>query len=79
MSRIDACLLALKKAGQRARGAVLASDAFFPFPDVVEEAMKRGVTALIQPGGALRDKETIKAANEYEMAMLFTGIRHFRH
>lgn len=79
MSRIDACLLALKKAGQRARGAVLASDAFFPFPDVVEEAMKRGVTALIQPGGALGDKEIIKAANEYEMAMLFTGIRHFRH
>lgn len=79
MSRIDACLLALRKAGERAKGAVLASDAFIPFPDVVEEAMKRGVTALIQPGGALRDKETIKAANEYEMAMLFTGIRHFRH
>lgn len=79
MSRIDACLLALKKAGNRARGAVLASDAFFPFPDVVEEAMKGGVTALIQPGGALNDNKVIGAANEYEMAMLFTGIRHFRH
>jgi len=79
MSRIDACLLALRKAGQRARGAVLASDAFIPFPDVVEEAKKKGVTALIQPGGALKDNKVIGAANEYEMAMLFTGIRHFKH
>ena len=79
MSRIDACLLALRKAGERAKGAVLASDAFIPFPDVVEEAMKRGVTALIQPGGALKDNEVIETANKYEMAMLFTGIRHFKH
>ena len=79
MSRIDACLLALKKAGKRARGAVLASDAFIPFPDVVEEAKKKGITALIQPGGALKDNKVIGAANEYEMAMLFTGIRHFKH
>jgi len=79
MSRIDACLLALRKAGERARGSVLASDAFIPFPDVVEEAKKKGVTALIQPGGALRDKKVIEAANEYGMAMLFTGIRHFKH
>jgi len=79
MSRIDACLLALRKAGERAKEAVLASDAFFPFPDVVEEAGKRGVTSLIQPGGALRDKKAIEAANKHKMAMLFTEMRHFRH
>ena len=79
MSRIDACRLAIRKAGRRVKDAVLASDAFFPFPDVAEEAGKRGITALIQPGGALRDKEVIETANKYEMAMLFTGMRHFRH
>ncbi len=79
MSRIDACLLALRKAGDRAKGAVLASDALIPFPDVVEEARKRGITALIQPGGALKDNKVIEAVNEYKMAMLFTGIRHFKH
>ncbi len=79
MSRIDACLLALRKAGERAKGAVLASDAFIPFPDVVEEARKRGVSALIQPGGALKDNEVIGVVNQYKMAMLFTGIRHFKH
>jgi len=79
MSRIDACLLAIRKAGERAKGAVLASDAFFPFPDVVEEAEKKGITALIQPGGALRDKKVIETADKYGMAMLFTGMRHFRH
>jgi len=79
MSRIDACLLAIQKAGERAKGAVLASDAFFPFPDVVEEAEKKGITALIQPGGALRDKKVIETADKYGMAMLFTGMRHFRH
>ncbi len=79
MSRIDASLLALQKAGERAKGAVLASDALIPFPDVVEETGKRGITALIQPGGALKDNKVIGVANEYEMAMLFTGIRHFKH
>ncbi len=79
MSRIDACLLAIKKAGRRAEGAVLASDAFFPFPDVVEEAGKNGITAIIQPGGALRDKKVIEAADTHKIAMLFTGMRHFRH
>jgi len=79
MSRIDACRLAIRKAGRRVKDAVLASDAFFPFPDVAEEAGKRGITALIQPGGALRDKQVIETANKYEMAMLFTGMRHFRH
>ena len=79
MSRIDAALVAFRKAGKRCNGAVLASDAFFPFPDVVEEAGKRGITAIIQPGGALRDKESIKMANHYNIAMVFTGIRHFLH
>jgi len=69
----------LLKAGKRARGAVLASDAFIPFPDVVEEAKEKGITALIQPGGALKDNKVIGTANEYKMAMLFTGIRHFKH
>ena len=79
MSRIDACLLALRKAGKRAKGAVLASDALIPFPDVLEEARKKGITALIQPGGALKDNKVIETANEYGMAMVFTGIRHFKH
>ncbi|MBC7188609.1 bifunctional phosphoribosylaminoimidazolecarboxamide formyltransferase/IMP cyclohydrolase, partial [Candidatus Aerophobetes bacterium] len=79
MSRIDAANLAIKKAKNRCQEAVLASDAFFPFPDVVEEAAKAGIKAIIQPGGALRDKEVIKAANKYKIAMVFTGIRHFLH
>jgi len=79
MSRIDAALIAIRKAGKRTEGAVLASDAFFPFPDVVEEAGRSGITAIIQPGGALRDNEVIKMANRYNIAMVFTGIRHFLH
>ncbi|TET28735.1 bifunctional phosphoribosylaminoimidazolecarboxamide formyltransferase/IMP cyclohydrolase [Candidatus Aerophobetes bacterium] len=79
MSRIDSTLIAIRKASRRARGSVLGSDAFMPFPDVVERAEKAGITAIIQPGGALRDKEVIKMANQCQMAMLFTGIRHFRH
>ncbi len=79
MSRIDSTLIAIRKASVRAENAVLASDAFIPFPDVVEAAGKAGITAIIQPGGASRDKEVIKTVNEHRMAMLFTGIRHFRH
>lgn len=79
MSRIEAAELAIKKAGERVKGAVLASDAFFPFPDVVELAAKHGVTAIIQPGGSKRDQESIDKANEVGMAMVFTGRRHFRH
>jgi len=79
MSRIDSCLIALRKAKDKAKGAVLASDAFFPFPDVVEEAGKAGITSVIQPGGARRDEEVIKMANSYGIAMLFTGMRHFKH
>ncbi len=79
MSRVDSSRLAIGKAGDRARGACLASDAFFPFPDAVEEAGKSGITALIQPGGSLRDQEIIAAADRYRMAMMFTGMRHFKH
>ena len=79
MSRIDAALIAIRKAGERCRGAVLASDAFFPFPDVLEEAKKAGITAIIQPGGSIRDKEVIKVADRYNIVMVFTGVRHFLH
>lgn len=79
MSRIDAALLAIRKAGDRCKGAALASDAFFPFPDVVEEAEKAGITAIIQPGGSVKDKQVIQAANRYDIAMVLTGLRHFLH
>ena len=78
-SRVVSVELALKKAGERARGSVLASDAFFPFPDGVELAAEGGVTAIVQPGGSVRDQEVIQTANKYNLAMLFTGVRHFRH
>ncbi len=78
-SRVDAVRLALQKAGAQAAGAVLASDAFFPFPDGVELAAEAGVTAVIQPGGSVRDAEVIAAADGANMAMVFTGVRHFRH
>ena len=79
MSRVDASMIAARKAGERARGSVLASDAFFPFRDGVDAAAEAGVTAVIQPGGSMRDDEAIKAADEHGMAMLFTGMRHFKH
>jgi phosphoribosylaminoimidazolecarboxamide formyltransferase / IMP cyclohydrolase len=78
-SRVDAVELAIKKAGERAKGAVMASDAFFPFPDGVEAAIRAGVTAIIQPGGSIRDAGVIEAANKAGVAMIFTGTRHFRH
>jgi len=78
-SRVDAVQVALNKAGERARGAVLASDAFFPFPDGLQAAIDAGVTAVIQPGGSIRDNEVIEAANSADIAMVFTGVRHFRH
>jgi len=78
-SRVDSVAIALKKAGERAPGSVLASDAFFPFPDGVELAAKGGVTAIIQPGGSVRDEEAIRVANEHNIAMVFTGMRHFKH
>lgn len=78
-SRVDAVELAVKKAGENAQGAALASDAFFPFPDGVEAAAEAGVTAIIQPGGSIRDAQVIEAANKLNLAMVFTGTRHFRH
>ncbi len=79
MNRVTSVQLAVEKAGERARGSVLASDAFFPFDDGVEAAAKAGVTAIIQPGGSIHDADSIRMANHYEMAMIFTGQRHFRH
>jgi phosphoribosylaminoimidazolecarboxamide formyltransferase/IMP cyclohydrolase len=79
MSRVDAVRLAIAKAGQRTQGAALASDAFFPFPDGVEEAARAGVTAVVQPGGSRGDAAVIEAADAHGLAMLFTGVRHFRH
>ena len=78
-SRVDAVKIAAQKAGERARGAVMASDAFFPFPDGIEVAAEAGVTAVIEPGGSIRDQQVIDAANRLGLAMVFTGYRHFRH
>jgi phosphoribosylaminoimidazolecarboxamide formyltransferase/IMP cyclohydrolase len=78
-SRVLAVSIAAKKAGDRAKGAALASDAFFPFRDGVDEAAKAGITSVIHPGGSVRDQEVIDAANEHGMVMVFTGIRSFRH
>jgi phosphoribosylaminoimidazolecarboxamide formyltransferase/IMP cyclohydrolase len=79
MSRVDSVEIAIRKAGPRARGAVLASDAFFPFPDSIELAAAAGVVAIIQPGGSRRDNDVIAACNQHQVAMIFTGRRHFRH
>lgn len=78
-SRVDAVNLAVTKAGEQAKGAALASDAFFPFADGIEAAVTAGVTAVIQPGGSIRDSEVIEAADKAGIAMVFTGTRHFRH
>ncbi|RDI36693.1 bifunctional phosphoribosylaminoimidazolecarboxamide formyltransferase/IMP cyclohydrolase [Falsibacillus pallidus] len=79
MNRVGAAKIALEQAGEKAKGAVLASDAFFPMDDTVEAAAKAGITAIIQPGGSIRDEDSIKKANEYGIAMIMTGIRHFKH
>ncbi|MFA5312189.1 MAG: bifunctional phosphoribosylaminoimidazolecarboxamide formyltransferase/IMP cyclohydrolase, partial [Methanomassiliicoccales archaeon] len=79
MSRVDSSMIAAFKAKDDAKGSVMASDAFFPFRDGIDEAAKAGVTAVIQPGGSIRDAEVIQAADEYGMAMVFTGVRIFRH
>lgn len=78
-SRVDAAKLAIEKAGDLAKGSVLASDAFFPFPDSIEAAANAGITSIIQPGGSIRDAQVIEAANAHGIAMVFTGTRHFRH
>jgi phosphoribosylaminoimidazolecarboxamide formyltransferase/IMP cyclohydrolase len=82
MSRVDSSLLAIEKAqraGLSVQGTVMASDAFFPFLDGVEAAAKAGATAVIQPGGSVRDAEVIAAADHHHLAMVFTGVRHFKH
>jgi phosphoribosylaminoimidazolecarboxamide formyltransferase/IMP cyclohydrolase len=79
MSRVDSVRIGAMRANLPLKGSVLASDAFFPFRDGIEEAAKHGITAVIQPGGSLRDAEVIAAANELGLAMVFTGIRHFKH
>lgn len=79
MSRLDSSYIAAYKAGERSQGAIVASDAFFPFRDGVDEAAKAGAKAIIQPGGSVRDEEVIAACNEHGMAMMFTGRRHFKH
>ncbi|WP_203364325.1 bifunctional phosphoribosylaminoimidazolecarboxamide formyltransferase/IMP cyclohydrolase [Bacillus sp. REN10] len=79
MNRVGAAKIALEQAGEKAKGAALASDAFFPMNDTVEAAAKAGITAIIQPGGSIRDEDSIKKADEYGIAMVFTGVRHFKH
>jgi phosphoribosylaminoimidazolecarboxamide formyltransferase/IMP cyclohydrolase len=78
-SRVDSSFMAVKRAGERAKDAVMASDAFFPMPDGLEVATNAGVTAVIQPGGSKGDEEVIKAADKAKAAMVFTGVRHFKH
>lgn len=79
MSRLDSSFVAVRKAGERAKGAVLASDAFFPFPDALEACINAGITGAIQPGGSMRDDEVIKSAEKAGISMVLTGRRHFRH
>jgi phosphoribosylaminoimidazolecarboxamide formyltransferase/IMP cyclohydrolase len=79
MSRVDSVDIAIAKAGERAKGSVLASDAFFPFPDSIHKAASAGIGAIIQPGGSVKDEDSIAAANEHGIPMIFTGRRHFKH
>ena len=79
MSRVDSVKVGAMKAILPLSGTVLASDAFFPFPDGIEEAAKHGITAVIQRGGSVRDHDVIAAADRLNLAMVFTGVRHFRH
>lgn len=79
MNRVGAAKIAIEQAGEKARGSVLASDAFFPMGDTLELAAKAGVSAVIQPGGSIRDEESIRVADENGIAMVFTGVRHFKH
>jgi phosphoribosylaminoimidazolecarboxamide formyltransferase/IMP cyclohydrolase len=79
MNRVGSARIAIEQAGDKSKGAVMASDAFFPMPDTVEEAAKAGITAIIQPGGSIRDDDSIAVANRHGIAMVFTGMRHFKH
>ena len=78
-NRVNSVRLALQAAGDKALGSTLASDAMFPFPDGIEVAAEGGVTAVAQPGGSIRDEEVIAVTNKLNIAMVFTGVRHFRH
>jgi phosphoribosylaminoimidazolecarboxamide formyltransferase/IMP cyclohydrolase len=79
MSRVEAVQIAVRRAGERSRGSVMASDAFFPFPDGLEEGIRAGVTAVIQPGGSVKDSDVVATADTAGIAMVMTGQRHFRH
>lgn len=79
MNRVGSANIAFEQAGDKCQGAVLASDAFFPFRDTIDQAAKAGIKAIIQPGGSMRDEESIQAANEHGITMVFTGMRHFKH
>ena len=79
MNRVGAAKIALEQAGEKAKGAILASDAFFPMDDTVELASKYGISCIIQPGGSIKDQDSIDMANKHNIAMLFTGYRHFKH
>jgi phosphoribosylaminoimidazolecarboxamide formyltransferase/IMP cyclohydrolase len=79
MSRVASARIGAAQATLPVKGTVAASDAFFPFPDGVEEIAKAGATAIIQPGGSVRDNEVVEAADRLGLAMVFTGVRHFRH
>ncbi len=79
MSRVDSVKLGVMKANLPIQGSVMASDAFFPFRDGIDAAAEAGITAIIQPGGSIRDEEVIQAADEHHIAMIFSGMRHFRH
>ena len=78
-NRVTALDIAIRYAGEKSQGSVMASDAFFPFSDCVELAAANGITAIIQPGGSIRDEESIRACDEAGIAMVFTGMRHFKH
>jgi phosphoribosylaminoimidazolecarboxamide formyltransferase/IMP cyclohydrolase len=79
MNRVGSVKIALEQAGEKAKGGFLASDGFFPFDDSVKTAAAAGITAIVQPGGSLRDKDSIQAANEKSLVMVFTNVRHFLH
>ena len=82
MARVTSAIIAgikAQDAGLAVSGSVMASDAFFPFRDSIDSAAQSGISAIIQPGGSIRDEEVVEAANEHGMAMVFTGVRHFRH
>ena len=79
MSRVDSVMLAGHKAGEKARGAVMASDAFFPFADGIEAAAEYGIAAVVQPGGSVRDEEIVDVVDRLGLVMALTGTRHFRH